>query len=590
MRLQIVGLVLLFFSVFNLSLAYSQQFDCMNTANWETLATNSNPYDYHTNEIKPDGSPDHTLDFAEQLDALYTGDEYVLDVNTDSECYAANICESAFSGNWNQPGCVCSHFPQTGCNRVTWQRRGHPNLISGGVGTQFPPYPQPTYPTPWNERYIYSHSYSAGTSDNSILLNINANVDQSYTQSSTLVSSSKCSEDTTTINGVEVFKKYFILNGLANNDQSFNATQPRQDWTEDWGVCGTVHQYWLESDATTVSWPRVEKTVPVIAYVPTDSSFEYEDRNLGCNDPYVYRGSHFPSDQACVHSYTSDDPCPDGYTRYPAGFGYGRGCRNTVAAEYNDCSSGWEINPINSGQCRRAQDFTPPPTDNPPAEETFTPVSGGGNPDGSDIGATDGGSSVSDSGDSNSGSGDDGSSGSDSGSSGSDGSGSGDSNSQTDTTPPWCTGAGYVWDASTSTCTSPDGGEVVTPGPNPDSPESNNPTLVAFGDAPIAGDTTGTRDIFANGFYTPVYSPDTTISSFVETAIAGWNTETLRTRLMTFVPPSGAGALPNTCMTLSMMTDPVCIDLNSYAFVFNALRGFLYLLAGFSAYRIIIGA
>lgn len=59
---------------------------------------------------------------------------------------------------------------------------------------------------------------------------------------------------------------------------------------------------------------------------------------------------------------------------------------------------------------------------------------------------------------------------------------------------------------------------------------------------------------------------------------------------MSFVPPQGTAALPNKCMTVSFSSTPICIDFSAYAFVFQALRAFLYLVAGWTAYRIVIGA
>lgn len=130
MRLQIAGLLFLAFSFFNLPFSYSQQFDCSNTANWQSMASNANPYDFFNHQIKPDGSPSSTLDFAQQLDAFYSNNEYDLIVNPDPECYAAVTCTEGTGYDFSQPfdsshpawsdaRCSCSHHPQTGCNRVT---------------------------------------------------------------------------------------------------------------------------------------------------------------------------------------------------------------------------------------------------------------------------------------------------------------------------------------------------------------------------------------------------------------------------------------------------------------------------------------
>lgn len=328
-------------------------------------------------------------------------------------------------------------------------------------------------------------------------------------------------------------------------------------------------------------------------------SYEYSDRPY-CQDGWTDAGAG----NGCWHVIPPNGAtCPDGYTYRYGAFG-SSSCRRSEPRSLRACPTGWEINPANSNQCRRSIQTASVPTDSPPDEESYdgsgsgsTPSSGGG---ASGSGSSGTGSGSDGSGSDGSGSGSDGSGSGSSGGSGGSGSGSGDSGSGSDgsgsggsgsggssgTVPPWCTGDGYNWDSTTSTCTSPDGGEVVTPTPG----DTGSPTLVTFGNAPTAGDTTGTRNISTNGFYTPIYGPDTTIDSFVQTSIAGWNTETLRTRLMTFLPPTQNGALPNTCMTLNMLSSQICIDFNSYASVFNALRALLYLVAGFTAYRIIIGA
>jgi len=569
MRLQIT--IFLIFSFLNTHLVHSADFTCSNTANWNTLADHN--YDFYTSRIKPDGSPAYSLTSDQQLNTFFQSGDYAIIAIADSECYAQKTCPPGIVNNtsdWNQSGCSCTHAPQAGCARTTWQVENHPTLVSGGVGTSMPPFPEPTYPISWNDRAVYTHTFSADTTDATISLNITGNLNTDFLPNGASATASKCSEGATTIGGAEVIVKYYLVNGLSTFDQSFDNWYTPFEIREDWGLCGEVHQYWTEGPHKTVSRPAVANAIPVITYVsPSSNQYDYSDRTLGCTAPYTYRGDFINRDEACAHyinsGITSHTDCPEGYTYSGGSFGAAASCRSFVRAEYSAWPDGSEIDPVNANQCRTEQTFEPPPTDTPDPEDTYDEdreVAQGPGP----------GSSSS------------GSSGSGQGESGSGSSGSGSSSSGS--APPWCTADSLVWDSSTSTCRSTDGGGIVTPTPE----NSDSPTLVSFGDAPIAGDSTGIRDISTSGFYTPIYGPDTTISSFVETAIAGWNTETLRNRLMTFVPPTGVGALPNTCMTLSMMSSPVCIDLNSYAFLFNALRGFLYLIAGFSAYRIIIGA
>ena len=586
MRLQIAGLIFLILFFFKIPLSHSTDFTCSNTASWVSIASNTNPYDFYNHRIKPDGSPLSTLDFAQQLDAFYSNNEYELVVNPDSECYAAVTCTEGTGYDFSQPfnsdhpawsdsRCACSHHPQTGCNRVTWHRRGHPNLVSGVVGTPFPPYPTPTYPSSWNERYLYSHTFSQGTNEATIALNITANINTDYLPTGSSATATKCSEDTTTIGGEEYTRKYYLVNGLANHDQTFNATQPYQEWNENWGHCGNVRQYWTESTATVVSWPSVVKAVGVIAYV-SPGAYEYSDR------PYCQEGwTDAGSGNGCWHTVApSGTTCPPGYTYRYGAFG-SSSCRTSEPRSLRACPSGWEINPANTNQCRRAMEVADVPTDTPPDDETYDGTGSGTTPTGG------------------------GSSGSGTEGTGSDSDGSGGDQTPSDTTPPWCTGDGYTWDSSTSTCTSPDGGEVVTPGPDPDADPDSDPDPDETPDPdPDPDDTpdpdpepdpdpdpdSGDETFAANGFYTPTYGADTTLRSLFETSITNLSNETLRTRLLAFVPPAGTAALPNKCMTVSFSSTPICIDFSSYAFVFQALRAFMYLVAGWTAYRIVIGA
>lgn len=584
MRLQIAISIFLVFSFLNIHSVHSADFTCSNTANWKTLADHN--YDFYTSRIKPDGSPASSLTSDQQLNTFYSTGDYSIIAIPDSQCYAQKTCPAGIVNNpsdWNQSGCSCTHAPQAGCARTTWQVENHPTLVSGGVGTPMPPFPEPTYPTSWNERAVYTHTFAADTTDATISLNITGNLNTDFLPSGSTATASKCSEGATTIGGAEVIVKYFLVNGLSTFDQSFDNWYTPFEIREDWGLCGEVHQYWTEGPHKTVSRPAVSNAIPVIAYVsPSSNQYDYTDRTLGCTSPFSYRGDYINRGQACLHSYSSSGACPDGYSRFPGGFGYSGGCRKYVRAEYSTCPDGSEIDPVNANQCRTEKTFVPPPTDTPDPEEQYEEnreVAQGPGPGSGSSGSS--GSGSSGSGSAGSGQGESGSGSSGSGSSGSGGFGS-------SSAPSWCTADSLVWDSSTSTCRSTDGGGVVTPGDPPG--DSSNPTLVSFGDAPIAGDSTGTRDIFSSGFYTPVNDPDTTLASFVETAMAGWDTETLKTRLMTFVPPSGTAALPRKCFTLSVSSQEFCIDLNPYAFAFDALRALLYLISGWTAFRIVMGA
>lgn len=586
MRLQISISIFLIFSFLNISFSHSSVFTCSNTADWKTMASNSTPYDFYKQKIKPDGSPNKKLSNTEIFNAVYKPEVAEFDFNPDSECYAEISCiesdsnptgydfSKSFSSShpaWKDSRCYCSHFPQTGCNRVSAYRKGHPELVSGGVGTPLPIYPDPTFPASWSEQYIYSHNFATDTSDATIELNIGANRDTAYGTNTT---TTKCSEDSTTIDGQELNQKYYLVSGLKNFDQSVIDLYDEKKviYEENWGHCGGVKQYWTDSPKLNKPWPSIGRAIPVIAYVPAsssdddddnsddddsnddsndDSKYEYSDR-AKCDSGYSYNsaGKH------CVkNAPISDNKCPAGYSRIPGGFGYGASCRKIVSVSLQSCPSGWEVNPSNTNQCRKKKVVSPPPATKPPV--TKPPVTKP--PPATKPPVTKPPKLVSGSGV---------------------GVGSGSS-----TVPPWCTGKGYVWNSSTKTCHAPDGGGIVTPTPG----NSNSPTLVTFGKAPVAGNKTGTRDISAHGFYKSIYGLDTKLSTFMEAEIAKWDTETLKKRLMKFVPASGPEALPKICIDLTFLDEEFCIDFNVYAVGFNMLRSFFYIIAGWTAFRIVLG-
>lgn len=92
-----------------------------------------------------------------------------------------------------------------------------------------------------------------GTTDANIGLNITANINSDYLPTGSTATATKCSEGSTHIGGEEYTRKYYLVNGLANHDQTFNAAQPFQEWNKNWGHCGNVRQYWTESIARVVS-------------------------------------------------------------------------------------------------------------------------------------------------------------------------------------------------------------------------------------------------------------------------------------------------------------------------------------------------
>jgi len=134
-------------------------FTCSNKTSWESKADAT--YDFYNTPIRPDGSPNHTLDFSKQLDTFYNGDEYALVVNGSSGCYAAVNCLTEAGYDFSKPfkvnhpawknysQCTCVKRPQAGCNAVTWHRKKTPSVKSGPVGSKFPAYPTPTYPASW---------------------------------------------------------------------------------------------------------------------------------------------------------------------------------------------------------------------------------------------------------------------------------------------------------------------------------------------------------------------------------------------------------------------------------------------------------
>ena len=213
-----------------------------------------------------------------------------------------------------------------------------------------------------------------------------------------------CGKQIKTIEGVEVTKKFYLVKGLKNHDQTFNATQPEMTWNQDWGICGKVEQKWLESDATYVNWPSVEKAVPVVVLVG-NASFEYEARDKVCPSGFsevsgICTKKRADDDGVCNAGETRNPPlsyvyksrgaknvCPAGgggylpyvYTAdedegskcvYKAIASENGGCAgkakltninrklyciDKMTESYPSCGSGWSVDPDDESQCRKVK-------------------------------------------------------------------------------------------------------------------------------------------------------------------------------------------------------------------------------------------
>jgi len=639
--------------------AEAVNFNCANKGNWESMSAKT--YDFYDTEIRPDGSPSHTLGFSEQLDTFYNGDEYLLEIDPNSECYAAVNCLDASGYDFTRPfpeghpawtnsrQCACSHYPQAGCARVTWHRKGTPNIKSGGSGSKFPVYQAPTYPTTWNEQAVYRHSFAEGTADATITLNITANIDRDYLPAGDSATVENCGSSSTTVQGVEVIKKSYLVKGLKNYDQSFNVRENEMTYTQDWGICGTVVQTWLESDATTASWPSVEKPVPIIVMVGRNTH-ELTNRDTECPTgftdvsgtctkkrsltsgaciagetrvpPVSYTTKSRGTKNVCPpRRYTSQNP----YVYTPSG-GLGRECKykqqvmwgtsgcvtgaivreNNIAycvdyqpSTYPSCGAGWQpnpsnaaqcrkvtagaftcnsttakvssacpvgtlINPSNTNQCRRAITTTPPiitvdppPSPPPPGPPPSPPPP----PPSPSVGSK--------------------------------------------SIPPWCTASGDSWDADTAVCTyavAP----VVECGDGTIWDSSNlkcvsdnegsigNPADDFFKGMPVVGaGKVGTRTIGSDGFYTSSYGSGVSFASLAKSKFTTLGVTSFFAPLDGLAPPvPTVEGLPTYCLKLSFMSEAekICVDFSDYSLVFDAIKMFFYLTAGFTSYRILIGA
>lgn len=565
--MKIKNIYFLFIGVFLFSQEVSaQQFTCANTSSWESLATNSTPFDYHSSPIKPDGSPSYQLSTADLFHVIYpnVSDVEIIYTNT-SECYAGVTCSSGTGYDFSQSfpvehpawtnvaQCSCSHAPQSGCNAVTTYRLGNPSLISGPVGSPYPAFPTPVFPASWSERYIYSHTYMPEdeTLDGVIQLGINSRTASGYPGSDS-TTATKCSEDIVTVGGEEYTRKFFLLTGMSNHDQSIKDLKtPEQHFIEDWGICGTVDQYWLASPALNVSWGNDVRNIPIIAYV-SDTRYEYVDRGM-CS-----AGSYLASLDKCVQTQNpNNNACPAGYTYISGGFGYGPRCRLVTPSSPQPCLAGYTIDPFDSTQCRIAVASTPVGTGVP-----VTPVqgSGGGN------------------------------------------------------VPSWCTATGDVWNDATLQCTygtqptvscaegfvwdssslacletqNPGGGSGIS------TPVGGQGEDDFFNQAPNATPgKVGTNFITADGFYTPTYGDSVSFVSLTESKFASFGIDAMTSPLDALAPPVFAGGgLPRMCLDLTFIgsQNSPCFDFMDYSWVFDVIKIFFYFVAVVTSWRIIIGA
>jgi len=529
--------------------AEAVEFNCSNKANWETLSAKT--YDFYNSKIRPDGSPNHTLKFDEQLDAFYSKDYNMVAYGAD-KCVASATCLDSTGYDFSKPflkghpawknsrDCSCAVNLQSLCNGVKWYRKGYPTMVSGVVGTKFPAYPAPTYPTEWNEQALYTHSFAEGTADHNMTLNISANVDTKYLKSGKSTSIENCGEESTSISGVEVTKKYYLLKGLSNHDQTFNATQPYMEWNEDWGICGKIKQYWNESPATYVSWPSIGKAVPVVALVGNlvDPGFDYMS-NVGCASGYTkvdnkceFYGDHISGTKTCP-SYVP--------IQNPSG-----GCKKVVDESSQPCNVGWEVNPVNSLQCRKAKAKPPPVA--PPTIPVDTPI-------------------------------------------------------DDSTAPSWCEGDNDSWDGETQTCTKGSaGGGDDNPGEDAgggsvdeDSGDGLPTAENFFKYAPVA-DTNkiGSKGVSTAGFYTPTYGAGVTLSTLFVSKLDSFEANDVSGNFKGLIPPTytGVKGLPKMCLSLTFiktgMTKP-CIDFADYKLVFDFLKIFCLFMAVMTSWRIILG-
>ena len=537
----------LIFLLMGIGKAYaSQTYSCGNKASWES-SSGIPVYDYYDTPIRPDGSPAETLDFAEQLDVLYDKDLTLKTVGSAS-CYGALSCldETGYDFtkpfdsdhpawiNYNQ--CTCTHPVNPGCNNVTWYRAGYTSLKSGKVGTKFPAYPTPTYPSDWKTRRIYKHSYADDITDSNISLNILSNIDSKFkTGGSATIET--CEEGSTTIDGKEVVLKYYIVKGLGNHEQTFNATQPYQEWVQSWGMCGKANQYWLESDQTYVNYPAVELHVPIIVSIGI-KGYSRKDKEVCAPNAVEVE----PNQCKVFGPNPNNNTCPSGYTYKYGAFGSSH-CYKIVQESPQPCVSPWEQDPDNSGKCRKGYDSVVPDVD---VDEV---------PD-------------------------------------------------EDEAPDWCTATGDSWDGDTSTCTHADdsgGGTVAeddtgTDGSGEKEEEKEEDKGEAedfFKDAPVAKiGGIGSKTLTKDGFYTPSYGPKITFTSLLEDQLNSSGVDDMTAGLDGLAPPVyKLGGLPKVCIPrLSFSDGEICIDLEDYDFVFDAITIFFYFTAIMTSWRIIIGA
>lgn len=523
--------------------SFAIDFSCANKSSWMSGAEMN--LDFQNVKIKPDGSPSRPLSNSEKLGQYFDSGEYAVIGVPGAGCAAEISCPGAWDGDWNMEGCWCSNYPQNGCNDSYWKVEKHPSIKSGGVNTPMPAFPEPEFPTSWNDRYVYSHSFDKGTTSSNIALNITANIDSSFIPEGGAASLENCGSDSTTISGAEVTRNYYLVKGLKTHDQTFKDWYDKwpadgSKFTEDWGVCGKVEQWWTQGPTKNVPRPGELKDVGVIAYVqlsdvePDPPVGSEEIGREACQSGWTYVPAPHDygySSDVCEKVYTNvfSGGCASGYTR--------RGSECWIIEFPQDCPSGYSVKESNPLICVldpvTPPPYVPPETDDPPddpdpgVDDTLPDDPNPDDPDSDD----------SDDSDSD-----------DSGGEG-DGDGEGEGDLKADD---------------------------------------------FFFNAPVAGEHgIGTRSINSDGFYNPTYGEGVTLISLVESKFNSDDIDEITSPLNQLAPPAFAGGgLPKTCLNLSFADsgNPPCIDFNNYSFVFDSIKIFFYFITVMTSYRIIIGA
>jgi len=372
-----VWLIIIFFSFPGLSFG-AIDFSCGNKSSWLSGADLN--LDFYNSKIKPDGSPPHSLTTSEQLSTLYNPGDYAVIAVPDPACQAIINCPGEFSGNWNQPGCTCGQFPQVGCAKSYWEVENQPALKSGGTGTAMPEFPNPSFPSSWNERFVYSHSFAKGTTDANISLNISANIDKNFIPEGGTATIENCGSDSTTIGGAEVTRNYRLVKGLKTKDQGFSNWYTKwpsdgSKFSQDWGVCGKIEQWWTQGPTKNVAKPAVSKAVGIISYVLLSEGAEIEiDRNMcpagftvrKLPHPYPYRRTLCESLRPKIGS-----SCPAGYVKPLVNSGMTKCWKIDFP---KGCPSGTTIKPTDPTKCiKKPPPYVPPTPDPPPIPPTPPP-------------------------------------------------------------------------------------------------------------------------------------------------------------------------------------------------------------------------